>query len=111
MDLVFRWHDRYYLVDWKSNFLGSRIEDYSQTSLALEIEKEFYFLQYTIYTLALDQYLRLRIPDYRYELHFGGAYYIFLRGVDPEMGSGYGIYWDRPSPKLIDALNKELIDH
>ena len=111
MDLVFRWHDRYYLVDWKSNFLGSRIEDYNQPSLALEMEKEFYFLQYTIYTLALDQYLRLRIPDYHYETHFGGAYYVFLRGVDPEIGADYGIYRDRPSPNLIGALNKELIDN
>jgi exodeoxyribonuclease V beta subunit len=111
MDLVFRWHDRYYLVDWKSNFLGGRIEKYNQPSLALEMEKEFYFLQYTIYTLALDQYLRLRLPDYHYETHFGAVYYIFLRGVDPEMGPDYGIYRDRPAPNLIAALNKELIDN
>jgi exodeoxyribonuclease V beta subunit len=98
-------------VDWKSNYLGSRIEDYNETSMALEIEKEFYFLQYTIYTLAFDQYLRLRIPDYHYEVHFGGAYYVFLRGVDPEMGSDYGIYRDRPAPNLIGALNEALIDN
>ena len=61
MDLVFQWRDRFYLVDWKSNFLGSRIEDYGQASLTRAMKKEFYILQYTIYTLALDQYLRLRI--------------------------------------------------
>jgi exodeoxyribonuclease V beta subunit len=111
MDLVFRWHGRYYLVDWKSNFLGNRIADYDPASLALEIEKEFYVLQYIIYTLALDQYLRLRVPGYRYEAHFGGAYYVFLRGVDPEIGSDYGIYRDRPAPSLIAALYRGLIDN
>ena len=28
IDLVFRFEDRFYLVDWKSNHLGNRVEDY-----------------------------------------------------------------------------------
>jgi exodeoxyribonuclease V beta subunit len=109
MDLVFQWRDRFYLVDWKSNFLGSRTEDYGPVSLALAMKKECYNLQYTIYTLALDQYLRLRMPGYRYEKHFGGVYYIFLRGVDPKMGSDFGIYRDLPSPERIGALREGLM--
>jgi len=69
-----------------------------------------YTLQYYIYTLALDQYLRLRMPGYRYEQHFGGVYYIFLRGVDSEMGPDFGIYRDVPSPDLIRALREGLIE-
>ena len=110
MDLVFHWRGRFYLVDWKSNFLGGRIEDYGQESLRLEMIKAFYVLQYVIYTLALDQYLRLRIPDYRYDKHFGGVYYVFLRGVDPEIGPNFGIYRDVPSPALINALREGLIE-
>ena len=109
MDLVFQWHGRFYLVDWKSNFLGSRVADYGHEALIRAMKQDFYFLQYSIYTLALDQYLRLRMPDYRYDKHFGGVFYIFLRGVDPEKGPDFGIFRDLPTPELIEALRKELI--
>ncbi len=109
MDLVFRWGGRYYLLDWKSNFLGARIEDYDRNSLARAMDRESYVLQYIIYTMALDQYLRLRQPGYRYERDFGGVYYIFLRGVDPGKGPDFGVYKDRPSHELINILREELI--
>jgi exodeoxyribonuclease V beta subunit len=73
------------------------------------MKDEFYILQYHIYTVALNQYLKLRLPDYTYEKHFGGIYYIFLRGIDPHMGPDFGIYRDRPPGKLITALCGELI--
>ncbi|MBW2116377.1 MAG: exodeoxyribonuclease V subunit beta [Deltaproteobacteria bacterium] len=110
MDLVFLWRDRFYLVDWKSNLLGDSPKDYNQEAMASAMKKECYILQYTIYTLALDQYLRLRMPEYSYEKHFGGVYYIFLRGVKPEMGPGFGIYRDFPSPELIEGLRKGLME-
>jgi exodeoxyribonuclease V beta subunit len=109
MDLVFRFKDRFYLVDWKSNHLGNRVEDYAPKSLFPVMENEFYILQYHIYTLALDLYLRMRLPGYCYEDHFGGVFYIFLRGVDPEKGTDYGIYRDMPSPELIKELKETLI--
>lgn len=109
MDLVFHWRGRFYLLDWKSNFLGARVEDYGQESLAFLMKKECYILQYCIYALALDQYLSLRLPGYHYQKHFGGVFYIFLRGVEPEKGSDFGIYRDLPPPELINELRKELI--
>jgi exodeoxyribonuclease V beta subunit len=109
MDLVFQWRGRFYLVDWKSNFLGAQVEDYGQESLAFLMKKECYILQYCIYTLALDQYLSLRLPGYHYQKHFGGVLYIFLRGVEPEKGSDFGIYRDLPPPEFINELRKELI--
>ncbi len=109
MDLVFYWNGRFYLVDWKSNFLGDRVEDYGRDGMERAMMEGRYFLQYHLYTLALDQYLMLRLPEYRYEDHFGGAYYIFLRGVEPDRGPDFGIFRDRPSPGLIDALGKALI--
>jgi len=110
MDLVFRWKDRFYLVDWKSNHLGEHLKDYGQDSLRSVMRKEFYILQYSIYILALDQYLRLRQPGYTYENHFGGVFYIFLRGVDPEKKGDYGIYRDLPPPERILALRRALMD-
>jgi len=109
MDLVFQFQDRFFLVDWKSNLLGTKAQDYDQEALAAAMEEQFYTLQYHIYAVALHQYLRLRLPGYRYERHFGGMYYIFLRGVDPEMGPDYGIYRDRPSKELIEALCTNLL--
>ncbi len=109
MDLVFQWQGRFFLADWKSNYLGSRVEDYGHRALLKEMEENFYFLQYHLYTLALHQYLKKRLPDYAYEKHFGGVFYIFLRGVSPESGPEFGIYRDLPRKELIDALSSELI--
>jgi exodeoxyribonuclease V beta subunit len=111
IDLVFQFEGRYYLLDWKSNFLGSKVEDYQKYRLAEVMQSHFYFLQYYIYSLALNQYLSVRLPDYDYEKHFGGVFYIFLRGVAPEMGPDYGIYHDRVSPEFMQTLQVSLIDH
>ncbi|MBN2467531.1 MAG: exodeoxyribonuclease V subunit beta, partial [Deltaproteobacteria bacterium] len=110
IDMVFRFEGRFYLVDWKSNFLGNRVDDYDEAGLAVVMNQEFYILQYHLYALALDQYLRARIKGYDYEEHFGGVYYIFLRGVDPARGSRYGIYRDKPAGELIAALSDNLLD-
>ena len=107
IDLVFEFEGRYYLVDWKSNWLGNRVEDYGPAALAGEIRRRHYYFQYQLYTAALDRYLRLRLPGYRYEQHFGGVYYLFLRGIDPAR-PGYGIYRDRLEEPFVRRLNNLL---
>jgi exodeoxyribonuclease V beta subunit len=62
-----------------------------------------------LYVLALHQYLKKRLPDYRYRDHFGGVFYIFLRGVDPQTGEAFGIYRDFPAEELVEALSQNLI--
>jgi exodeoxyribonuclease V beta subunit len=108
IDMVFGFEGRYYLVDWKSNYLGNRVNDYGENAMAAAMEKEFYTLQYYIYTMALHQYLRLRLPGYDYERHFGGIFYVFLRGVDP-LNPHVGIYRERPPEELIGELCEKLI--
>jgi len=110
MDLTFRYEGRYYLVDWKSNVLGKKVEDYGPEGLAMGMEEGLYTLQYLIYTLALDQYLKLRLPGYDYDKHFGGVFYIFIRGVDPAKGPEYGVYRARPSAGMIYTLRDRLIE-
>lgn len=103
LDLVFGFEGRYYIIDWKSNLLGQRTEDYSREAMKDEILLHCYDLQYHIYTLALDEFLRRRVPGYDFELHFGGVYYIFLRGLDsnrPELG----VFHDRPTAETIHDL-------
>ncbi len=109
IDLVFRVNGRFYLIDWKSNYLGSRVQDYAPDALKKSVEESFYNLQYHLYTVALHQYLKTRIPDYSYETHFGEVLYIFLRGIDPGSGSDYGVFRDRPSQASVEALCSQLI--
>jgi len=109
IDLILRTEGRYVLLDWKSNFLGSRLEDYSQTALNQTMNNDYYILQYHLYVLALHQYLLKRVPGYQYETDFGGVFYFFIRGVDPVQGPNFGIYKDLPSPDMINALGKALI--
>jgi exodeoxyribonuclease V beta subunit len=108
IDCVFYHQDRYYLIDWKSNHLGDQPEDYAGPSLLREMVERRYFLQYYLYCVALDRYLASRMAEYDYETHFGGVYYVFLRGVvDTETASG--IFHDRPTAGLVADLRKLLI--
>jgi len=108
MDLVFRLDGKYYLVDWKSNRLGDKIEDYDRNSMTLEMKKHNYVLQYSLYLAALDAYLEKKDKNYKYERDFGGVYYFFIRGVTPSNNYSTGIYKDVPEKKLLDGLKKIL---
>ena len=109
IDLVFQHEGRFFLVDWKSNHLGSDVDDYDQTALRQTMQTELYTLQYHLYTLALHQYLRYQKPDYRYEDNFGGIFYIFIRGVNQQRSPQTGVFFDLPDPDLIHALGNTLI--
>ncbi len=109
MDMVFEHGGKYYLVDWKSNHLGYRVEDYGQESLKTAMEHNLYPLQYLLYTVALNRYLSLRVRGYDYATHFGGVIYVFLRGVSPERGEEFGYFRDMPPVEMIDELTKNLI--
>jgi len=110
MDMVFEQGGRYYLLDWKSNHLGGRVEDYNQQAMSREMTRNLYPLQYLLYTVALDRYLSLRVVDYDYEVHFGGVFYLFLRGVDACQGGQYGIFRDLPPVGLVKSLSELLVE-
>jgi exodeoxyribonuclease V beta subunit len=105
IDLVFECDRKFYVVDYKSNWLGPTPEDYQATRLAAAMTEEGYTLQYLLYTVAVHRYLRSRVPDYRYNAHFGGVFYLFLRGMDPAFGPECGVFRDRPAEALIEALD------
>ena len=111
IDLVFHANGKYYIIDWKTNYLGNSIENYDQKSMNDAMISNLYILQYHIYSVALNQYLKLRIPGYNYEQHFGGVFYIFLRGVEPELGNSYGLHNAKPSGKIISELTDKLIEN
>lgn len=103
IDLVFEHQGKYYVLDWKSNYLGDDPQVYRGEQLQTAMREHRYDLQYQIYALALQRFLRSRIPNYSYETHFGGVYYLFLRGI--QAGSDSGIFYARPSEILLDELD------
>jgi len=105
IDLVFRHEGRYYIVDYKSNYLGPDYTAYDPQSLVASMENHQYHLQALIYTLALHRYLNVRIKGYAYDQHFGGVYYLFLRAMHPALPQGTGIHFSRADHQLVAALD------
>jgi exodeoxyribonuclease V beta subunit len=105
IDLVFEHEGRFYLVDYKSNDLGEQARDYQRANLVHAMGEHHYFLQYLLYALSLHRHLKQRLAGYRYEQHFGGVFYLFLRGMAPSHLPGTGVFFDRPELALIEALD------
>lgn len=104
IDLVFEHQGKYYLLDWKSNHLGDEIGAYHGERLRAAMVEHRYDLQYQLYALALHRFLRSRLADYDYQRHFGGVYYLFLRGIDGQ--SEHGIFFNKPSSELLDEMDR-----
>jgi len=103
IDLIFVHNGQYYVLDWKSNHLGDEAANYSVDALEEAIIEHRYDFQYQIYALALHRYLRSRLPDYHYDRHFGGVYYLFLRGVD---GEGNGVFYTKPEAQFVEEFDR-----
>lgn len=99
IDLTFEHDGRWYIADYKSNWLGPDASYYGGERLLQALAAEHYYLQYLIYLVALRRFLRQRLADFSNE-QLGGAYYLFLRGM-PEAG----VYFSRPADSLLDALD------
>ncbi|WP_410345351.1 exodeoxyribonuclease V subunit beta [Thioalkalivibrio sp.] len=102
IDLVFEHQGRYYTLDYKSNWLGPRAEDYAPARMRERVLESRYDLQYVLYSLALHRLLRARLPDYDYDRHVGGTVTWFLRGLD---APGRGLHLERPTRALIEELD------
>ncbi|MBD8880280.1 exodeoxyribonuclease V subunit beta [Rhodanobacter sp. 7MK24] len=103
IDLVFEHEGRWYVADYKSNWLGRDAGAYTVEAMRESVLQSRYDLQYAIYTLALHRQLKARLPGYDYERHMGGVLYLYLRGVD---GDGHGVHRERLPFELVDALDK-----
>jgi exodeoxyribonuclease V beta subunit len=106
IDFVFCHAGRYYVVDYKSNYLGADARSYDRSSMTECILAHRYDLQYTLYTLALHRLLKARLPDYDYARDVGGVIYLFLRGAAAD---GTGVYVDTPPAALIRHLDAAML--
>jgi exodeoxyribonuclease V beta subunit len=100
IDLICEYNGRYYVMDYKTNFLT----DYDEATLTLAMREHNYGLQYWLYSVVLHRYLQNRLPDYDYATHFGGVRYLFVRGMLPEVPMS-GVYQDKPDCQRINELS------
>ncbi|MCP3873920.1 MAG: hypothetical protein GY699_12275, partial [Desulfobacteraceae bacterium] len=108
IDLVVQHEGKWYIMDYKSNYLGNTYQQYSQDAMFDAMAEHHYFLQYYLYLVALHRYLKLRLKDYDYDTHFGGVFYLFIRGMHPQFSSKYGVFYDRPLKSVIYDLSENL---
>jgi exodeoxyribonuclease V beta subunit len=105
IDLVFACDGRYWIADYKSNWLGDAPADYAAERLPAVMAAHGYHLQYLIYTVVLHRWLGRRLRGYDYDTHVGGVFYLFLRGLDPASGPARGVFHARPGRALVEALD------
>ncbi len=110
---------RFAVVDYKTNWLGSDGDDlsawhYRPAALAKAMQHAHYPLQALFYVVALHRYLRWRLPGYDPSEHLAGVLYLFLRGmtgasVPRVAGQPCGVFAWRPAPALVVAVS-DLLD-
>ncbi len=99
--------NQYFLIDYKSNFLGGDFKDYSPSQMFKSIFTSRYDVQILIYSVALHRFLKTIVKDYDYEKDFGGVMYLFLRGLKKDTDSiSPGIYQIKPKFELVERLDK-----
>ena len=107
-DLVFESEGKYWVLDYKSNYLGEDDAAYSSDALSHAMAHHRYDVQAAIYMLALHRLLKLRLgANYDPEQHLGGAVYLFLRGIK---GPQSGVCLIPASIALMDALGAMLCE-
>ncbi|MEW6993834.1 exodeoxyribonuclease V subunit beta [Colwelliaceae bacterium MEBiC 14330] len=106
IDLIFQHQGKYYLCDYKSTHLGDNYQNYQFAALIDNVEKNYYDLQYLIYSLALHRYLKQTLIDYDAKIHFGGVYYLYLRGMTTEpKHQGSGIFYREINEAELNQLD------
>ncbi len=103
IDMIFEHNGKYYILDWKSNYLGNTLNAYDRDNMGTAIKANSYDLQYYIYSVALCRFLKQRIVDFDYDKHFGGGFWVFLRGC--RTGKESGIYHFQPDQDVYLKLN------
>lgn len=102
MDMLFQMHGKYFILDWKSNYLGPQVADYAPDQLNHAMNHNHYHLQYHLYSIAAVKYLKSRLQNFDYDQDFGGVYYVFVRGVRADQTTG--IFYAKPSLNKLKQL-------
>lgn len=110
IDLVYEHAGKYYVVDYKSNYLGNSLSNYDESTLKQAMSKAGYWLQAAIYQVALHRFLTMRISDYagNEDKYLGAVEYVFLRGVyDPDAQVAAYVPPHVNAPNSSQSMNNE----
>jgi exodeoxyribonuclease V beta subunit len=107
IDLVFEWEGRWYVADYKSNSLPS----YGAAAIVEAVQREHYVLQGLLYSAAAVRYLRTRLTDFDPSTQWGGAMFLFLRGMRGPDAPGASVFFDAQSTELLESLESWLGGH
>ena len=104
IDLMFEWQGRWYVADYKSNSLPA----YQQAALTEAVQREHYLLQSQLYSAAAHRFLKQRVPGYDPDTDWGGALFVFLRGMQGPADAGTSVFFDRQPGALLNAVDDWL---
>jgi exodeoxyribonuclease V beta subunit len=104
IDKLIEHEGRYYVIDWKSNYLGARAENNEHAPMLANAKQSDYVLQWSVYLAATHRYLRARLQDYD-PSRIGGVCYVYLRGVSQAHAST-GFLTFRPEPGFVEAMDE-----
>lgn len=85
IDLCFYFKGKYYLIDWKSNYLGNKPFDYEDEQLKKNMIEHQYDLQASIYIEGFRRYIE-NVEKKSFSTCFGGMFYVYLRGLIYQKG-------------------------
>ncbi len=105
IDLVCCHDGRYFIVDYKTNQLGHEANSYDKAALLAAMRAHNYGLQYWLYTLVVHRYLKRWLEGYTYSEHFGGIFYLFVRGMQPRV-AGSGVFHACPDEQVVQDLDR-----
>ena len=92
IDLLFRRGEYYCLVDWKSDCLSDDFESFTENNSLRSHVNNSYSIQRTLYSYCLIKWLKGFYKNETeaeiFENHFGGIYYVFIRGCNKDTGNG-----------------------
>lgn len=108
IDLVFEHAGRFHVLDYKGNWLGETLGDYTGVRLRAAMDHSHYRLQALVYTLALHRYLRQRLPGYAPATHLGEYFYLFVRAAG--LGPGAGVFTERFPDALVAAVDEAFAE-
>ncbi|MUM25175.1 UvrD-helicase domain-containing protein [Mycolicibacterium sp. CBMA 295] len=119
VDVVLRIGQRFVIVDYKTNWLGTgdaalTAADYGRDRMVEAMLHSDYPLQALLYSVVLHRFLSWRLPGYDPAMHLGGVMYLFVRGMcgaqTPVVdGHPAGVFSWEPPAALVVAMS-ELLD-
>ena len=116
IDLFFKIGDYYSVLDWKSDTLSDTFKSYKTLDDLKAHVDDAYSIQRVLYAYCIIKWLKTYYPSESeediFKNHFGGVYYVFVRGCNP--GTSNGVYahtwksWADLESAFENIINKRI---